>query len=92
MTLESSDEMIDFINARDNPLAMYVFTQKTSNRDYIFERTRSGGVSRYGSAFAAPSDALLSPPKFVQNDVLVQFLIRTSISFIPPPCWRCRTG
>jgi aldehyde dehydrogenase (NAD+) len=35
--------MIKYINAHDNPLAIYVFSQSTRNRDYIFERTRSGG-------------------------------------------------
>ncbi|GAA5898889.1 hypothetical protein JCM5296_004411 [Sporobolomyces johnsonii] len=55
LTLPNKEAMVDFIRKRDTPLALYVFTQSTKNRDYIFEHTRSGG--------------------FVQNDVLVQFLI-----------------
>lgn len=35
--------MVKYINAHDNPLAIYVFSQSTGNRDYIFNRTRSGG-------------------------------------------------
>ncbi|BGO91106.1 Hexadecenal dehydrogenase [Rhodotorula toruloides] len=55
MTLPTLDDMVKFIQSRDTPLALYVFTQSKKNRDFIFERTRSGG--------------------FVQNDVLVQFMI-----------------
>ncbi|KAL8277569.1 hypothetical protein RQP46_010001 [Phenoliferia psychrophenolica] len=55
LTFESKRAMVDFINARDNPLALYVFTKSTADRDYFFKNTRSGS--------------------FVQNDVLVQFLI-----------------
>ncbi|GAA5912424.1 hexadecenal dehydrogenase [Sporobolomyces salmoneus] len=55
MTMPNKDAMIHFIQRRDTPLVIYVFTQSTKNKDYIFERTRSGG--------------------FVQNDVLVHFLI-----------------
>ncbi|SCZ93841.1 BZ3500_MvSof-1268-A1-R1_Chr6-3g08920 [Microbotryum saponariae] len=40
---QTKEEMVEFIQERDNPLALYVFTQSTKNRDYIFERTRSGG-------------------------------------------------
>ncbi|GAA6056638.1 hypothetical protein JCM3770_006323 [Rhodotorula araucariae] len=55
VTLPDVDEMVRFIQERETPLALYVFTQSDKKRQYIFERTRSGG--------------------FVQNDVLVQFMI-----------------
>ncbi|GAA5941769.1 hypothetical protein JCM3775_000098 [Rhodotorula graminis] len=55
VTLPDIDSMVRFIQDRETPLALYVFTQSDKKRQYIFERTRSGG--------------------FVQNDVLVQFLI-----------------
>ncbi|BGP39510.1 Hexadecenal dehydrogenase [Rhodotorula kratochvilovae] len=55
VTLPNMDEMVRFIQERETPLALYVFTQSDKKRQYIFERTRSGG--------------------FVQNDVLVQFMI-----------------
>ncbi|KAK4700715.1 hypothetical protein P7C70_g5528, partial [Phenoliferia sp. Uapishka_3] len=42
LVVETSDEMIDYINDHDNPLALYVFTQSTANKDYIFKNTRSG--------------------------------------------------
>lgn len=56
VTLDTPAEWVDYINARDNPLALYVFTQKTANRDYIFERTRSGGVSRARRHAVAEND------------------------------------
>ncbi|ORY88124.1 Aldehyde/histidinol dehydrogenase [Leucosporidium creatinivorum] len=43
LVVDSADDMVKYINAHDNPLAIYVFTQARRNRDYIFERTRSGG-------------------------------------------------
>ncbi|GAA5989670.1 hypothetical protein JCM5350_001658 [Sporobolomyces pararoseus] len=55
MTMPNKEAMIHFIQRRDTPLVIYVFTQSTKDKDYIFSRTRSGG--------------------FVQNDVLVHFLI-----------------
>ncbi|GAA5840296.1 hypothetical protein JCM5353_002815 [Sporobolomyces roseus] len=55
MTMPNKEAMIHFVQRRDTPLVIYVFTQSTKEKDYIFERTRSGG--------------------FVQNDVLVHFLI-----------------
>ncbi|KAM0756665.1 aldehyde dehydrogenase [Meredithblackwellia eburnea MCA 4105] len=42
MVVEDKDEMINYINDHDNPLALYVFTQSKANRDYIFNNTRSG--------------------------------------------------
>ncbi|KAL8281359.1 hypothetical protein RQP46_006393 [Phenoliferia psychrophenolica] len=56
LVVEDAKAMVDLIRSRDNPLSLYVFTQSTANRDYIFENTQSG--------------------QFVQNDVLVQFLIQ----------------
>lgn len=81
LVVESQDDIIDFINARDNPLALYVFTQKTSNRDYIFERTRSGGVS-YRWSIIAGALADPQPEQFVHNDVLVHFMIPYVIAYL----------
>ncbi|GAA6008463.1 hexadecenal dehydrogenase [Rhodotorula paludigena] len=55
LTLPSLEAMTRFIQARETPLALYVFTSSRASRDYVFERTRSGS--------------------FMQNDVLVQFMI-----------------
>lgn len=49
--------MINFVNSRDIPLALYVFTESMETRDYVFERTRSGQVS----PFRAPEAHFLSP-------------------------------
>lgn len=40
VTVKDVDAAIDFINARDQPLVLYVFSDKAN---YIFDRTRSGG-------------------------------------------------
>ncbi|POY72202.1 hypothetical protein BMF94_4778 [Rhodotorula taiwanensis] len=43
VTLPNKDAMIRFIQERETPLALYVFTQNDKNAQYIRERTRSGG-------------------------------------------------
>ncbi|GAA5990771.1 hypothetical protein JCM10908_000008 [Rhodotorula pacifica] len=43
VTLPNKDAMIRFIQERETPLALYVFTQSDKNAQYIRERTRSGG-------------------------------------------------
>lgn len=43
MVIEDEAEAIDFVNARDTPLALYVFTEDQASRDNIFHKTRSGG-------------------------------------------------
>lgn len=43
ITLPNKDAMIRFIQERETPLALYVFTQNSKNAQYIRERTRSGG-------------------------------------------------
>lgn len=41
VTVKDVDEGIDFINARDQPLVLYVFSDHSN---YIFDRTRSGAA------------------------------------------------
>ncbi|GAA5863483.1 hypothetical protein JCM3774_005309 [Rhodotorula dairenensis] len=43
VTLPDKDAMIRFIQERETPLALYVFTQSNKNAQYVRERTRSGG-------------------------------------------------
>jgi aldehyde dehydrogenase (NAD+) len=38
------DAAIDYINVRDKPLALYVFTDSAATRDAFVTRTSSGGV------------------------------------------------
>ncbi|KAI0356760.1 NAD-dependent aldehyde dehydrogenase [Trametes cingulata] len=42
--VDSIDEAIAFINARDTPLAVYVFSQDKAFKNKVFENTRSGAA------------------------------------------------
>jgi len=44
LTVGSIDEAIEFVNAREKPLALYVFTSDASNADRVLQRTSSGGA------------------------------------------------
>jgi aldehyde dehydrogenase (NAD+) len=44
MTFEGLEQVANFINLRDKPLALYVFSQSSKNTDYILNNTSSGGV------------------------------------------------
>lgn len=45
VTIKNFEEAINFINQRDKPLALYVFTNNNEVRDYFIENTSSGGVT-----------------------------------------------
>ncbi|MER8186415.1 aldehyde dehydrogenase family protein [Kitasatospora sp. NPDC094015] len=47
VTLAGLDEAIDFVNDRDKPLALYVFTESDGTRHRIAAETSSGGLA-YG--------------------------------------------
>ncbi|KAN0116179.1 Aldehyde/histidinol dehydrogenase [Russula decolorans] len=42
--VESEDEAIEFINARDHPLALYVFSSNSSFKEKVADSTQSGAV------------------------------------------------
>ncbi|MCB1317860.1 MAG: aldehyde dehydrogenase family protein, partial [Leptospiraceae bacterium] len=44
LTYRSLGEAIEFINARDKPLALYVFSNNRENTEQILNRTSSGGA------------------------------------------------
>ncbi|MGX7895070.1 aldehyde dehydrogenase family protein [Tsuneonella sp. HG222] len=48
MTYDSIDQAIDYIEARDKPLALYVFSPNEANVDKVLKRTSSGGVTVNG--------------------------------------------
>ncbi|MES2697980.1 MAG: aldehyde dehydrogenase family protein [Pseudomonadota bacterium] len=48
MTYDTLDQVIEYIEARDKPLAMYVFSPSQENVDRILARTSSGGVTVNG--------------------------------------------
>lgn len=46
LSVESVREAVAFINSREQPLALYMFTSSNAIRDYILTYTRSGGAIR----------------------------------------------
>lgn len=44
-TYQSKEEVAEYINAHDRPLALYPFTKDTALRDFYIDRVMSGGVS-----------------------------------------------
>ena len=48
MTYDGIDQAIDYIEARDKPLALYVFSPDEQNVDRVLQRTSSGGVTVNG--------------------------------------------
>ncbi|KAK4049060.1 Hexadecenal dehydrogenase [Microbotryomycetes sp. JL201] len=46
VSCESVQEMINFVNERDNPLALYVFTSSADNFKLVLNSTRSGGIAQ----------------------------------------------
>ena len=48
MTYDSIDQAIDYIDQRDKPLALYVFSPDEANVDKVLKRTSSGGVTVNG--------------------------------------------
>ncbi|KAI8867796.1 aldehyde dehydrogenase [Ramicandelaber brevisporus] len=45
IVVDSIQEAVDYINTKDNPLAMYIFTANTgTTAKYILDNTRSGGA------------------------------------------------
>ena len=48
MTYDTIDQAIDYIEARDKPLALYIFSPNEQNVDKVLKRTSSGGVTVNG--------------------------------------------
>jgi aldehyde dehydrogenase (NAD+) len=48
MTYDSLDQVIDFIESRDKPLALYIYSQDDDAIQRILDRTSSGGVTVNG--------------------------------------------
>ncbi len=48
MTCENLDEAVAYIEARDKPLALYVYSNDEANIDKVLNRTSSGGVTING--------------------------------------------
>jgi aldehyde dehydrogenase (NAD+) len=44
LTFEKIEETVDFINQRERPLALYIYSQNNKNIHYVLNNTRSGGV------------------------------------------------
>jgi aldehyde dehydrogenase (NAD+) len=48
MTYETLDQVIGYINSRDKPLALYMYSDDAANVDKVLSRTSSGGVTVNG--------------------------------------------
>jgi aldehyde dehydrogenase (NAD+) len=48
MTYDNLDQVIDYIEARDKPLALYVYSDNQDNVQKVLDRTSSGGVTVNG--------------------------------------------
>ena len=48
MTYDNLDQVIDYISARDKPLALYMFSKNEENMDKVLNRTSSGGTTLNG--------------------------------------------
>lgn len=48
MTYDTLDQAIEYIEARDKPLALYIFSPNQANVDKVLARTSSGGVTVNG--------------------------------------------
>jgi aldehyde dehydrogenase (NAD+) len=48
MTYDSLDQVIDYIEARDKPLALYMYSGNEANVEKVLSRTSSGGVTING--------------------------------------------
>jgi aldehyde dehydrogenase (NAD+) len=48
MTYDSLDQVIDYIGARDKPLALYIYSNDEANVAKVLSRTSSGGVTVNG--------------------------------------------
>ena len=57
-TYDNLDEVIDFINARERPLALYYFGDDAAERDEVLARTISGGASVNAIAMHVACDDL----------------------------------
>jgi len=42
---DALDQALDYVNAHPQPLALYVFDERSDTVDHVLERTRAGGVS-----------------------------------------------
>ena len=49
LSVDSIDEAIDFVNKRDKPLALYLFTKDSAVENEVLERTSSGGACINGT-------------------------------------------
>lgn len=58
ITYDNTQQALDFVNARPSPLALYIFTQNTAERDIWLSQTLSGGVCVNDVAFHVVADTM----------------------------------
>ena len=60
LPVDTIDEAVDFVNRRDKPLALYLFTRRHSVQEEVLSRTSSGGACVNGTMLHAASHQLAS--------------------------------
>ncbi|XP_034245884.1 aldehyde dehydrogenase, dimeric NADP-preferring-like isoform X1 [Thrips palmi] len=58
VNVENAYEAIKFINSREKPLALYIFSEKGSEKDLFLKNTTSGGVCVNDTIFHAAAEGL----------------------------------
>lgn len=58
LTYKKIEEVIEYINSRGRPLALYYFGNDEAEKDYVLSHTTSGGVTVNGSLLHASTDYL----------------------------------
>ena len=58
LTVRSVHEAVDFVNERDKPLALYVFSKNEDVQQEVVERTSSGGVCVNGTILQLSNPAM----------------------------------
>jgi aldehyde dehydrogenase (NAD+) len=57
-TYNDIDEVIDYLNSKEKPLALYIYSQDTKNVNKIINSTRAGGTCVNTNALQASNHAL----------------------------------
>ncbi len=58
LAVSDIEEAIEFINGRDKPLALYIYSENKRNHERILRRTSSGGVCINGSMYQLSNPSL----------------------------------
>jgi acyl-CoA reductase-like NAD-dependent aldehyde dehydrogenase len=72
MEYDHIDDVIEFINSRPRPLALYYFDFDQARADYVAERTHSGILVKNGDHVAQDDFHLVALVHQVWGNIMVQ--------------------